>query len=1603
MPNQRKTFRVFVSSTFSDMKAERRLLMNDVFPELERYCSERGAKFQSIDLRWGVTEESQKNQKTLDICINEIHRCQRLSPRPNFIILLGDRYGWQPVPAKIPVAEMEQIFDCCSDNDKSFLKEWYRLDENAVPPEYVLLGWGDRIKEYSEWEAIETRIKQVFRQTIEKIGLSDEDKLKYTASATHFEIMEGILNPPRDVVDAEKHVLAFSRKIEGLPIKEDTADFLDWDFEKGVKDTDAESKLSILKDKLEGKLKGNYAGYDADWDNGSVKIDNPKLITDKIIDHFKQIIDQELAQLTNPDEVEAEQQYHTDFCKRLTRQFRGRGNVLSEIDTYIKSNDSKPFALIGPSGSGKSSVMAKAIEQALDNDPDAVIVYRFIGANAGSTNIISLLHSICAQIASAYDVELESLLEESQREKLFEIWNLTDLFGKCLGLGTTEKPILVFLDALDQLSESENAHALNWLPKELPGHVSLVVSALPELENALAETEVTHLSVLPSTEAEKILRCWLAEAERTLTQDQFDHILTQFSSNGLPLYLRIAFEQACHWRSFDSAPTIPDNIENMIETFLDGLNTEHTEQLVSTAISYMLCGRDKGLTEEEILKLLHRDPEYWPYFLEKSHPAHRAEIESAGQIPVVVWSRLFFDLEQFLTERDSQGERIICFYHRLFNEVATKKYLEDAKKYHERIAEYFEQTPHFLDGKAMKRPNVRKCVEIVRQQILSERFDELEDNLCDLLFIEAKVQAKMVYDLLKDYDEALNALLEYNEERKKEQKHQNRRKAPWSKIKSFLGLSKPTQSSDNTTIQSNEQTQTKPEKNMPSTPRKDRIDFFSRFVNGRSHLFAKPLISRGIAIQQAYDSAESGPVANSAADVIELISNLPMILCAPADRSTFNPSPSLLRLLDGHTETVLTLAVTPDGKKVISGSKDHSIRVWDVKTGQCVRTFYGHTHFVNAVALALDGNCIVSASHDGTIRVWDLEAGECLKTLEGHKGTVNTVAIAPDGKTIVSGGADKTVRIWSLKTGQCDVILKGHTSYVEAVAVIPDGNTIVSGSTDETLRIWDIRKRKCVKILKGQKSPAHSIAANHRFVALAVSLDGKYVISGSFDELVRVWDIKTGKCVTIMEGHNGFVWDIAISLDGKIALSGSSDKSVRFWDIKTGECVRILREHDWSVRAVAISPDGKTAISASDKLVMIWDLEKGMPMGTSTSQRDIVSDIILTPNGKKAVTRGVQDNTIRIWELENGKCLKTLEGHTGWVWDIAITPNGENIVSGCRDKDIRVWELETGVCIKTLKGHLGFVRVIAITPDGKKIVSGSNENSLRVWDLKTGTCLKTLRGHTDYARTVTIAPDGKRAVSGSTDHSLIYWDLETGTIFKALSGHTDSVRDAVISPDGTRLVSIGSYEHFPRLWDLETGVCITKLEGHNEYVCAIAITPDGAKVVSGSIDHCLMIWDMKSGRHLRTLKGHMESVDSIVITPDSTKAISGSSDQTLRLWDLDTGACLFIYYFPSAIKAISPITPDGRFVCGLAHGKVNFLRLVNTNTDAPVTTATRLWLSGSDAQPGQYDEHLTAYCRWCGIRQVVSENSLGQTISCNSCGNQMKLNPFVCDNSDWLD
>ena len=597
----------------------------------------------------------------------------------------------------------------------------------------------------------------------------------------------------------------------------------------------------------------------------------------------------------------------------------------------------------------------------------------------------------------------------------------------------------------------------------------------------------------------------------------------------------------------------------------------------------------------------------------------------------------------------------------------------------------------------------------------------------------------------------------------------------------------------------------------------------------------------------------------------------------------------------GHTRGVRCIRYSPNGRQIISGSDDSTIRIWDVETGAAVgNPLEGHTNRVLSIAYSPDGRHIISGSDAKRILMWDAETGAVVGIpLEGHTDSVRSIAYSPDGRYIISGSDDKSIRIWDAETGAavCNP-LEGHTDSVWSVAYSPDERHIISGSYDNTIRIWDAETGAAVgNPLEGHTDSVWSVA---------YSPDGWHIISGSHDNTIRIWDAKTGAAVgDPLEGHTMSVWSVAYSPDGWHIISGSDDKTIRIWDAKTGSAVgNPLEGHTMSVWSVTYSPDGRYIISGSDdKTIRIWDAKTGAAVGNSLEGHTYrVWSIAYSPDGQHIIS-GSSDKTIRIWDAKTGAAVgNPLEGHTYGVLCVAYSPDGRHIISGSLDETIRIWDAKTGAAVgNPLDVHTNSVRSVAYSPDGRHIISGSRDKTIRIWDSKTGAAVgNPLEGHTNSVRSIAYSPDGRHIISGSRDKTIRIWDSKTGAVVgNPLEGHTKRVLSVAYSPDGQHIIS-GSDDKTIRIWDAKTGAAVgNPLEGHTNSVWSIAYSPDGQHIISGSLDNTIRIWDAETGAAVgNPLEGHTDSVLSVAYSPDGRHIISGSSDNTIRTWAAETGAAV---------------------------------------------------------------------------------------------------------------
>lgn len=1459
MTGSNRTFRIFVSSTFSDLKAERDALQKHVFPRLRELCAQHGARFQAIDLRWGVSEEAALDQQTMNICLGEINRCQRTSPRPNFIVLLGDRYGWMPPPPQIPAWEFVTLLEHIHQpEDLSLLREWYRLDENAVPAEYCLQPRFGSMEAYEVWQPLESRLQRILERAAILADLDPEQRIKYSTSATEQEIMNGALGVP----GAEEHVFSFLRQINGLPQDSRARGYLDLD-NNGSADQTAAQKLANLKYRLEARMPDNTYHYRASWLGNRINLEHLKQLCQDVYHCLSEVILEELTTLQSADPLEREIESHQNFGQERARLFVGRTELLGRIQAIPASPDQHPLAIWGQSGTGKSALMAKAFEQVCEENPNAELVQRFIGATPESSNGRALLESLCRQVSRIVGTD-ESTIPADYDELVREL-------PMRLSLIQPGQQLILFLDALDQLSDSDNARNLAWLPAKLPRGVRIIVSTLPgeckqALDKKLPRENIIELQTMATLEGEQLLDMLLADAQRSLQSNQKRHLLERFALNRLPLYLKLAFEEARHWKSYSEPRDLSADVHGIILDMYMRLSDQanHGEVLVSHTLGYLAAAKN-GLTEDEILDLLSMDEAVYQDFISRAY--HEPPQQ---RLPVVVWSRLFMDLEPYLAERSADGTTTIGFYHRQLGEAANAQFLSGSNRIerHRALAAYFASQPLRSKSRRSTSLNLRKLSELPFHHAKAYQWVEYVETLSDFDFLQNKIEALGPSALITDYD--------------------------W-----YTSETNQPGAEDLLLIQ-------------------DTLRLATQTLASDPNQLAGQLLGHLLG--------------NEAAMIHSLVEQAGkwrgQTWLRPLSPSLTQPGGPQIRTLQGHSSPVNAVTITPDGRLALSGDTQGKLIVWDLNQGIQLHELYGHDSYITTVAITPDGRLAVSGSYDKSICVWDLERGVLAHTLKGHSISIFSLALSRDGRRVASC-CRKTVRIWDLERG-VELGRSGHKGNGfditldegDGIAFCQSGKEILRFDLETGDKLRPVKVRKSRAYFKAITADGQIAVSENMGVAyawdvntgeeigqlrghqssiqgLSITPDGRWMASASSDDTVRIWDIPARAEMRKFE-HPDQVRCVYISPDGRYVISGSQDHTVRVFDTQRIDGKERITTHSDEVSDVAISGDGRLAASTGDDSIHIWDLKTASLMRTISSPGTNFTKIAFAGNDRILSGEWGDDPALTAWDVSTGRSITKLPGHRKGIWALAVSSDGRYALSSSRDLSFRFWDISRGEMRweeQRWEGLRDDVMAAAFLPDCRRILLGFYDGSLQLWDAFTESELYRLDGHrmdkAEMSRfpglaafghqtrslmsALAITGDGQHAISASADQTARVWVVPTGWQEMIYREHTGVVRDVAVDPRGGWVVS-ASEDHTLQVWQLDNGELIAKFSGDSSFnSCAVA--PDGMDIIAGDaagrvhifrLEHRETLGDEESESPTDTLAFDFE--EELDVLPDQGRA-----------------------------------------------------------------------------------------------------------------------------------
>ncbi|HUG35277.1 MAG TPA: hypothetical protein VMJ90_10950, partial [Anaerolineales bacterium] len=410
-------------------------------------------------------------------------------------------------------------------------------------------------------------------------------------------------------------------------------------------------------------------------------------------------------------------------------------------------------------------------------------------------------------------------------------------------------------------------------------------------------------------------------------------------------------------------------------------------------------------------------------------------------------------------------------------------------------------------------------------------------------------------------------------------------------------------------------------------------------------------------------------------------------------------SPQLLQFLPpGHTETVTSVAFSPDGKILASGSADDNILLWDMDTSQLIGQLPGHKDDVSSLAFSPDGKILASGSADATIALWDVEELQRIAHLKEHTSYVSSVAFSPDGKILASGGYDNTIIFWDVETGQLLDQLKEQSSYVSSIAFSPDGSILASAGGDQAINVWSVDSFRLIGRLPIEISSVSSVA---------ISPDSQILASANSDYTISLWDLNSLEPIGVLEGHTSFINSIAFKPDSRILASGSYDNTIILWNVESLQSIGKLPGTSGFV-SVAFSHDGRMLASGGyDTTIHLWDIERSNPISQPLpGNASFVTSVAFSPDGK-ILASGSDDNIIHLWDMNTRQIMARLAGHTDVISSIAFSPDGRILASGSGDRTVQLWDMETHRRLGQLTEYEDYVTSVAFNPDGESLAASS--------------------------------------------------------------------------------------------------------------------------------------------------------------------------------------------------------------------------------------------------------------------------------------------------------
>lgn len=526
--------------------------------------------------------------------------------------------------------------------------------------------------------------------------------------------------------------------------------------------------------------------------------------------------------------------------------------------------------------------------------------------------------------------------------------------------------------------------------------------------------------------------------------------------------------------------------------------------------------------------------------------------------------------------------------------------------------------------------------------------------------------------------------------------------------------------------------------------------------------------------------------------------------------------------LPTHTTGITTLAISPDGRYLATGSHDRTVQVWDMATHTLHLSLSGHNLGVTSVVFS--DTFIASGSQDGWLRLHDSQTGAYIGALR-HNRPIIGLALQPD--SLLSATSNGVITSWELDNRQARFVVE--TDGAELTAFAANATTIATGADDGTIRLYNATDGAFLSTLTAHTGP---------ITALAFHPDGETLISASQDSTLRLWDMDSGVEQGLYQGHSGGVLGVAFQQDGKRFISTGRDRRLHVWDTRSLTAIDVINQgHLRAVRAVVFSPDSRLLASGSS------------------------------------------DGTIHLWDTQSLSFSQTLTAGSA-VYSLAFSPNGDRLAAGEENGMVRLWDTTTWTETDAVANHTAAVNALAFNFNGRLIASAADDGLVVLWDTRQKRDHARLREHGDTVYDLAFSADGLTLLSVGGDRVVRFWDVESGSIRGRVGIFTVNYRSIAYSPDGTT-IALGSPRGSFLLLTADGTASVPALQG---MIGDLQFSPDGRLLAVAGAPNTVLLWSLQHNFPANVLTTHRAIVRSVAFSPDGTLMATASEDQTVQLW-----------------------------------------------------------------------------------------------------------------------